>query len=88
MAAIAAPALQPGTVRELLRPVQDTGRRVATDLVLHGRQLRRGELVLPVIGAANRDPARYAQSDTLDITRRDGASLAFGRARMCALARR
>lgn len=75
------PALLPGAVRELLRfdsPVQYTGRRVATDLVLHGQQLRRGDLVLPLIGAANRDPARYAEPDTLDITRSDGASLAFG----------
>ncbi|UUZ68793.1 cytochrome P450 [Polaromonas sp. P2-4] len=75
------PALLPGAVRELLRfdsPVQYTGRRVATDLVLHGQQLRRGELVLPLIGAANRDPARYSEPDTLDITRSEGASLAFG----------
>lgn len=75
------PALLPGAVRELLRfesPVQYTGRRVTTDLVLHGQTLRRGDLVLAVIGAANRDPARYAQPDTLDITRNDGPSLAFG----------
>lgn len=75
------PALLPGAVRELLRfdsPVQYTGRRVATDLVLHGQQLRRGELVLPLIGAANRDPARYSEPDALDIRRNEGASLAFG----------
>lgn len=75
------PALLPGAVREFLRfdsPVQYTGRRVATDLVLHGQQLRRGDLVLPLIGAANRDPARYTEPDTLDITRNDGSSLAFG----------
>ena len=75
------PALLPGAVRELLRfdsPVQYTGRRVATDMVLHGQQLRRGDLVLPLIGAANRDPARYAQPDMLDITRNEGSSLAFG----------
>lgn len=75
------PALLPGAVRELLRfdsPVQYTGRRVATDLVLHGQQLRRGDLVLPLIGAANRDPARYTQPDKLDITRNEGSSLAFG----------
>ena len=75
------PELLPGAVRELLRfdsPVQYTGRRVATDLVLHGQQLRRGDLVLPLIGAASRDPARYAHPDLLDITRSQGSSLAFG----------
>lgn len=75
------PALLPGAVRELLRfdsPVQYTGRRVGTDLVLHGQQLRRGELVVPLIGAANRDPARYTQPDTLDIIRSEGSSLSFG----------
>ncbi|UUZ64559.1 cytochrome P450 [Polaromonas sp. P1-6] len=76
-----APELLPGAVRELLRydsPVQYTGRRVTTDLVLHGQQLRRGDLVVPLIGAANRDPRCYAQPDALDITRRDGSSLSFG----------
>ena len=76
-----APELLPGAVRELLRyesPVQYTGRRVATDLVLHGQQLRRGDLVVPLIGSANRDPARYAKPDVLDITRRDGSLLSFG----------
>jgi len=75
------PALLPSAVREFLRfdsPVQYTGRRVATDLVLHGQQLRRGDLVLPLIGAASRDPARYTLPDTLDITRNEGPSLAFG----------
>lgn len=75
------PELLPSAVREFLRfdsPVQYTGRRVATDLVLHGRQLRRGDLVLPLIGAASRDSARYLQPDTLDITRSEGPSLAFG----------
>ncbi|CAN5213673.1 cytochrome P450 [soil metagenome] len=75
------PALLPGAVRELLRfesPVQYTGRRVATDLVLYGQQLRRGDLVLAMIGAASRDPARYLDPDVLDITRSQGNSLAFG----------
>jgi cytochrome P450 len=75
------PDLLPSAVRELLRfesPVQYTGRRVTTDLMLHGQQLRRGDLVLPLIGAASRDPSRYAQPDMLDITRNEGSSLAFG----------
>lgn len=75
------PSLLPGALRELLRydsPVQYTGRRVATDLALHGQQLRRGDLVVALIGAANRDPARYADADRLDIARRPGGLLSFG----------
>lgn len=75
------PALLPSAVRELLRfdsPVQYTGRRVRTDLVLHGQPLRRGDLVVALIGAANRDPARYQRPDELDLARRAGASLSFG----------
>ena len=75
------PALVPGAVRELLRydsPVQYTGRRVATDLMLHGQLLRRGDLVLALIGAANRDPARHENPEMLDITRADPGALSFG----------
>jgi cytochrome P450 len=75
------PDLVCSAVRELLRydsPVQYTGRRVATDLMLHGRQLRRGDLVLPLIGAANRDSDRYPDPDTLDVARDNGSSLSFG----------
>ncbi len=75
------PALLPGAVRELLRfdsPVQYTGRRVTSDLVLHGQQLRRGELVVALIASANRDPACHDDADSLDITRRPGGLLSFG----------
>jgi cytochrome P450 len=75
------PELVSSAVRELLRydsPVQYTGRRVTTDLMLHGQLLRRGELVVPLIGAANRDPARHAQPDRLDVARPDPGSLSFG----------
>lgn len=75
------PALLPGAVRELLRfdsPVQYTGRRVTTDLVLHGRRLRRGDLVVALIASANRDPARYADADRLDIARAPARLLSFG----------
>ena len=75
------PALVPGAVRELLRydsPVQYTGRRVATDVELHGHRLRRGDLVVALIGAANRDPRRFTDPDRLDVTRRPSGSLSFG----------
>jgi cytochrome P450 len=75
------PGLLPSAVRELLRfdsPVQYTGRRVAADMELHGQLLRRGDLVVPLIGAANRDPARHAEPDRLDVAGRDGGSVSFG----------
>ncbi|MEW6560832.1 MAG: cytochrome P450 [Pseudomonadota bacterium] len=75
------PERVPGAVRELLRydsPVQYSGRRVTTTLTLHGRQLKRGDLVLPLIGAANRDPARHPHPDRLDILRPDPGALSFG----------
>ncbi|WP_225934822.1 cytochrome P450 [Cupriavidus sp. EM10] len=68
-------------LRELLRyesPVQYTGRRVTTDIILHGKQLRRGDVIVPLIGAANRDPSRYRDPDALDVTRREGSHLSFG----------
>lgn len=71
----------PAAVRELLRfdsPVQYTGRRAACDMQLHGQPVRRGDLVLGFIGAANRDPRRYAQPDVLDVERASTASLSFG----------
>jgi cytochrome P450 len=37
-----------------------------------------GEIVIPSLLAANRDPACTAQPDTLDITRTDNPHLAFG----------
>jgi cytochrome P450 len=68
-------------VRELLRydsPVQYTGRRVAQELTLHGTTLQRGDLVIALIGAANRDPDRFSDPDTFDIGRRAGSHLSFG----------
>lgn len=75
------PDLIPGAVREVLRlecPVQYTGRRVAVAHEFHGQHLRRGDAVIVLIGAANRDPARFMEPDRFDISRRGRASLAFG----------
>lgn len=77
----AEPALLPGAVRELLRfdsPVQYTARRVTTDLTFHGRLLRRGDLVVAALAAANRDPRVFERPDELDVARHGAASLAFG----------
>jgi cytochrome P450 len=75
------PALLPSAVRELLRhdsPVQYTARRVTTDLLWRGQPMRRGDLVIAMLGAANRDPARYQEPDRLDLARVQGLPLSFG----------
>jgi cytochrome P450 len=77
----AGPDALPSAIREILRydsPVQYTGRRVAATLSLHGHTLHRGDLVIALIGAANRDPERFAVPDTFDITRRESSHLSFG----------
>lgn len=68
-------------VRELVRfesPVQYTARRLTADLVLAGQPCRRGDLVIGLIGAANRDPRRYENPDRIDFSRPPSAMLAFG----------
>ena len=66
------PSLAAGAVEEVLRydpPVQRTGRVALTDTELDGVELRRGEYVVTLTGAANRDPAVYEEPARFDITR-------------------
>ena len=75
------PALIGGAIEELLRydaPVQRTGRMPNTDVELGGKRIAKGDLVLSLIGAANRDPAHFAEPDRLDLARADNRHLAFG----------
>jgi hypothetical protein len=75
------PAMLPTAIEELLRyesPSQQTTRIAPEDLVLGGQQIERGQSVIAVMGAANRDPARFADPDRFDPTRQDNRHLAFG----------
>ena len=68
-------------MEELLRfdgPVQRTARIPSEDITIDGRTIPKGELVMPFIGAADRDPAQFPEPDRLDITRTDNRHVAFG----------
>lgn len=77
----AEPKRIPGAVEELLRydsPVQLTSRMVPEDRELRGHALRRGQQLLLLLGAGNRDPARYCDPEALDVLREDVRPLSFG----------
>ncbi|NED93077.1 cytochrome P450, partial [Streptomyces sp. SID11233] len=72
----------PAALDELLRhdpPVSTATFRFTTEPVtLGGTDIPAGHPVLIALGAANRDPARFAAPDRLDLTRDATAHLAFG----------
>ncbi|MBW0275396.1 cytochrome [Nocardia sp. MH4] len=77
----ARPELASNAVEELLRyesPVQTNGRTVLQPTRLAGVDLHPGQVVLILLGAANRDPDRFDDPDSLDITRTGVPPLSFG----------
>ena len=76
------PTLADNAVEELLRfdsSVQLTTRKAFEDVtLLDGTIVRRGESMMCLLGAANRDPDAYAEPDRLDITRKNVRPLSFG----------
>lgn len=76
-----APSLIQSAVEELLRfdgPVQRTARITNADVELGEHKIPKGSMVVPVIGAANRDPAHFPDPDRLDVSRPDNRHIAFG----------
>jgi len=69
-------------IEELLRfvcPVEmATERYACEDISIAGTTIPRGELVLAVIGSANRDANYFDNPDTLNLTREHNKHLAFG----------
>lgn len=45
--------------------------------MLGGKEIRKRQAVMAVMGAANRDPDRFPDPDKLDITREDNRHVAF-----------
>jgi cytochrome P450 len=74
------PELMETAVDEFLRfesPIMLTDRAVIADCEIGGQEIRAGQMVACVLGAANRDPERFADPDRLDVTRSDNQHLAF-----------
>jgi cytochrome P450 len=75
------PGMIGGAVEELLRydgPVQRTARVPSVDAVIAGHKIEAGDMVMPFIGAADRDPAHFPDPDRLDLARADNRHVAFG----------
>ncbi len=76
----AEPALTSGAVEEMLRwdsPVQLDARMALEPSEFDGQPVEAGEQFVTLLGAANRDPARFTEPDRFDITRDQGAPLSF-----------
>lgn len=76
----AEPGLARSAVEELLRydsPVQIDGRMALTPLDVGGVTVAEGEQVVTLLGAANRDPARFSSPDRLDLGRAESPPLSF-----------
>lgn len=71
----------PAAVEEFLRtlsPVQAMARTVLKDTVVQGEEIKKGERVVLVFGAGNRDPEVFENPHQVDIEREDNRHLAFG----------
>jgi hypothetical protein len=76
-----APELLPDAVEEVLRydsPVQFTNRVAAMDLEFAGHTFRKGQRVMLMLAAANRDPSQFPEPDRLDVRRKELRHQSFG----------
>jgi cytochrome P450 len=76
------PRFSESAVEELLRltsPLEMSSPRFAkVDLDIGSARVRRGDLVVAVLGSANHDEAQFRNPDSLDIRRQPNKHLAFG----------
>lgn len=71
----------PAAVEELVRfdsPVQAISRWAYEDVTVAGVEIPRGSKVMVMLGAANRDPARFTSPGELRLDRDGGRSVSFG----------
>jgi len=76
------PTLTESAIEELLRYTSPgdiaTIRLAREDVTIGSVTIRRGDLVLTVLGSANHDESQFPDPETLDITREPNRHLAFG----------
>jgi hypothetical protein len=75
------PGLLPTAIEELMRfdsPLQLFERTATDDVPLGGITVERGQKIAALLGSANRDPAVFANADTLDVGRADNPHISFG----------
>ena len=77
----ATPEQAEATVEECLRfdaPLHLFTRYTLADTEVEGIPLRKGDVIGLMLGAANRDPTRFAHADRFDPFRTDAANVSFG----------
>ncbi|MGY2078620.1 cytochrome P450 [Modestobacter sp. SYSU DS0657] len=75
------PALLPTAIEELMRfdsPLQLFERTATVDVAIGGVTVAEGQRIAALLGSANRDPAVFADPDTLDVGRTDNPHISFG----------
>jgi len=75
------PEMMDQAIDELVRydsSVQLAARFAKEDIEFNGKHIAKGTMISMMMGAANRDPARFPQPDMLDLTRDNAQFLAFG----------
>ena len=75
------PLLIETAIEEFLRyesPTQLTARIASEDVEINQKEIKKGDHVYVLIGAANRDPKQFIKANVLDITRNPNPHLTFG----------
>jgi cytochrome P450 len=75
------PTLVANAIEEVLRfesPVQAVGRTASEPVELGGVGVEKNDIVVSLVGGANRDPAVFEDPERFDVTRNDLRPLSFG----------
>ena len=75
------PSMIPAAIEELFRwetPVTVVPRKLTQDVTVGGVDMKAGEMVTLLLGAANLDPGEFSDADVVDFDRARNRHLAFG----------